>query len=137
MQKEHKQMRIFKFKKYSYYRNRREYLKYRLKWFHIIKSCIPIKCKVCGYDKVWHALHFHHKDSENKKFTISSMMRKKPNKNNIRLMKKELKKCICLCARCHMEIHKSDYDLIVDYDKVVNIVNSNVNRKVEIKNESS
>ena len=113
---------IFNFKLGSYYKNQKERLKLRLKWFNIIKCAMPIKCKICGYDKVWHAMHFHHRNPEEKKFTISSMMRKKINKINVALMKKELKKCDCLCARCHMEIHKSKYDLIVDYNKIANVI---------------
>lgn len=122
MREDNNEIKMFGFRKYPYYRNQREYLKYRLKWFEIIKLNISIKCDVCGYNKVWHALHFHHKNPEEKKFTISSMMRRKPNKNNIRLMKKELKKCVCLCVLHHMEIHASNLDLIRDHERVKRIV---------------
>ena len=137
MQKGHKEVKkkMFGFKKYPYYRNKREYLKHRVRWFEIIKLIIPIRCNECGYDKCWHALHFHHTNPENKKFTISSMMRKKPNKINIKLMKKELKKCVCLCATHHMEKHASEYDLIVNHELIKNIIknkgNNENNRQVK------
>jgi len=113
---------IFNFKPGSYYKNQKERLKLRLKWFNIVKDTISIKCKICGFDEVWHALHFHHREPEDKKFTISSMMRKKINKINVALMKKELKKCDCLCATHHMVEHRSKYDLIVDYNKIANVI---------------
>ena len=57
-------------------------------------------CGVCGYNKCTTALEFHHIDSENKDFAISSMT-----KLNWNIIVNELKKCICVCSNCHREIH--------------------------------
>ena len=60
------------------------------------------KCILCGYKKCQDALVFHHLDSEEKEFGLS---------NSTGLCrswekaKKELDKCILLCANCHIELH--------------------------------
>jgi len=58
-------------------------------------------CSVCGYDKNVTALDFHHVNSNDKDFTISSV-RKLLIDDSI---KKELDKCQVLCSNCHREIH--------------------------------
>lgn len=59
-------------------------------------------CSKCGYDKAKSALEFHHKDPTKKDFSISmrgyTMSWEK--------VKKELDKCIMVCANCHREIHE-------------------------------
>lgn len=57
------------------------------------------KCMICGYDKCVGALHFHHKNPEEKDFNISS---KSVSWDKIQ---KELDKCILVCANCHSELH--------------------------------
>lgn len=59
------------------------------------------KCEICGYDKCEDALDFHHLDPSNKLFNLSD-------KNvplDWHLIKRELDKCIVVCANCHREIH--------------------------------
>lgn len=55
---------------------------------------------MCGYDKYYGALDFHHKKPEEKEFSIGG---------NYSLawerLEKELDKCILVCCRCHREIH--------------------------------
>ena len=58
-------------------------------------------CCKCGYNKCFEALEFHHKDPTQKDFGISYKGHTK-SWNNI---KKELDKCILVCANCHREIH--------------------------------
>ncbi len=58
------------------------------------------KCQICGYDKYNGALEFHHTDPEQKDFNLSDFS--VYNLNNI---KKELDKCVVLCANCHREVH--------------------------------
>ena len=62
------------------------------------------KCEQCGYNKCEGALHFHHTDPNKKDFSISQI-----NLNqtifSIREIKKEVDKCILLCANCHAEKH--------------------------------
>lgn len=57
------------------------------------------KCQICGYNNCIEALDFHHLNSKEKEFTISSSHK------NIETLKKEADKCILVCCRCHREIH--------------------------------
>jgi hypothetical protein len=57
------------------------------------------KCKKCGYKKCVAALEFHHKNGT-KDFAIGEATTKSWDK-----IKKELDKCILLCANCHREEH--------------------------------
>lgn len=59
------------------------------------------KCEKCGYNKCIEALDFHHINSEEKDFSLSD----RDIKLDWELIKKELDKCILLCANCHREIH--------------------------------
>jgi 5-methylcytosine-specific restriction endonuclease McrA len=56
-------------------------------------------CSVCGYKKYIGALEFHHTDPKHKDIKIASLRR------TFEKMKKELDKCILLCANCHREEH--------------------------------
>lgn len=58
------------------------------------------KCCRCGYRKNLAAIHFHH--TRDKEFEIDS--RHLANCNKEKLLQ-EVKKCILLCANCHMEEH--------------------------------
>lgn len=58
------------------------------------------KCKICGYNKCLSALELHHLDPT----------QKDPNYHLFKVifnnrLKKELDKCILLCANCHKELH--------------------------------
>lgn len=69
---------------------------------NIKKKCVEYKggkCERCGYDKCIGALDFHHLDPSQKDFGIST------NIKSFDLIKKELDKCILLCANCHREEH--------------------------------
>lgn len=57
------------------------------------------KCEKCGYDKCIQALEFHHYDGD-KEFGIGSK-----GITSWEKIKKELQKCMLLCANCHREIH--------------------------------
>ena len=57
------------------------------------------KCFLCGYNKDIAALEFHHKDRSKKSKDYYAM------KNwSLEKKKKELDKCILLCANCHREV---------------------------------
>ena len=60
------------------------------------------KCAICGYNKCIKALEFHHINNDSKDFGISS---KGYTRSWIEI-KKELNKCILLCANCHREVHE-------------------------------
>lgn len=66
------------------------------------KGC---KCEICGYSKSIRALEFHHKDQNEKDFDISRAKLKVFDDS----IKKELDKCLLLCANCHREEHDRLY----------------------------
>lgn len=62
-------------------------------------------CSKCGYSKCLAALQFHHVEPSNKKFGITQALRASKTKYSKEEILKESKKCILLCANCHMELH--------------------------------
>jgi DNA invertase Pin-like site-specific DNA recombinase len=77
------------------------------------------ECEKCGYKKCIDALEFHHKDPNKKDFTISGKSW------SFERLKKEVDKCILVCANCHREIHfeikiipgSSEAEQTTKYDK--------------------
>lgn len=61
-------------------------------------------CSVCGYNKCAEALDFHHTGS-NKNFRIALSIGKNKSLEEI---KREMDKCIILCANCHREKHAKE-----------------------------
>jgi hypothetical protein len=59
------------------------------------------RCEICGYDKCAGAFDFHHKDPNEKDFAISH----NGHSRSWERVKKEIDKCMLLCANCHREIH--------------------------------
>ncbi|MFZ5392085.1 MAG: hypothetical protein ACOZAR_02715 [Patescibacteria group bacterium] len=59
------------------------------------------QCQVCSYSKCLHALEFHHIDSNDKEFGLSS----RGLTRSWLKIKIELDKCLLLCANCHRELH--------------------------------
>jgi len=64
------------------------------------------KCELCGYSKCKQALEFHHK-IKNKEFGISA----RGYTRSWEKVKKEISKCILVCANCHREIHADQTQL--------------------------
>ena len=60
-----------------------------------------LRCVDCG-QRHTATLHFHHRNSEDKVFNISDAANKGLSLNTI---KKEIEKCIVLCANCHFKRH--------------------------------
>ena len=58
-----------------------------------------LQCVVCGENESV-CLEFHHVDPTQKEFTIGSSMQR-----NWDSIKKEIEKCVCLCANCHKKVH--------------------------------
>ena len=58
------------------------------------------KCQLCGYDKYQGALELHHIDPKQKEFAISQ----KGHSRSWERVKKELDKCMLVCANCHREV---------------------------------
>jgi hypothetical protein len=57
-------------------------------------------CEKCGYNKSEQVLQFHHTNPNEKDFTISGKS------YSFERLKKEVDKCILVCANCHIEIHE-------------------------------
>lgn len=58
-------------------------------------------CERCGYSKYVGALEFHHTDPNQKDFNPSNGGVTR----SYEFMKKEVDKCMLVCANCHREIH--------------------------------
>lgn len=67
------------------------------------------RCMRCGYSKCSGALDFHHTDSKGKNFGIS----KGGITRSWERVKKEVDKCILICANCHREEH---WNSLIDSD---------------------
>jgi len=63
------------------------------------------KCEICQYSKNRACLHFHHKDPSEKEFNISN----KTDRRSIENLKREVDKCLLLCANCHSELHHPQF----------------------------
>jgi 5-methylcytosine-specific restriction endonuclease McrA len=62
-------------------------------------SLLGGKCVRCGYSKSLWALQFHHINPEDKES-------KNLSKLSFEKQIEEVKKCILLCANCHIELHE-------------------------------
>ena len=75
-----------------------DYQKKREGFNEIKKQC---SCAKCG-DTRDYVLDFHHKNPEEKSFTIG---RASNHNCSIEILEKEIAKCIPLCSNCHREFH--------------------------------
>lgn len=70
------------------------------------------KCVICGYDRCYTALEFHHKNEDeksDKSFGISQNgMLAKWDK-----LLGEVQKCVLLCSNCHREVHEELHSKLV------------------------
>ena len=70
------------------------------------------KCVNCGYKKCIGALEFHHLNPKEKDFSPSHAKLKGKTKGQLKdRIKKELDKCILVCANCHREEHEKLYTM--------------------------
>ena len=88
------------------YQQRKEYLikAVRRRREKVRKMAVEYKggyCQVCGYNRCLEALEFHHLDPSQKDFGISH----KGYARSWVKVRKEIEKCILLCANCHWEFH--------------------------------
>jgi hypothetical protein len=60
-------------------------------------------CRICNYRKCLSALEFHHIDSTQKDIAISRLI---SGNWSVASIKKEMRKCVVLCANCHREVHE-------------------------------
>lgn len=64
------------------------------------------KCERCGYSKNICALEFHHINPDEKEFQLDA---RRLSNTHIDKLKKEVDKCMLLCANCHREIHHPEF----------------------------
>ena len=57
------------------------------------------KCCICGYNKYFGSLEFHHKNPAEKDFSIAKK------RGDMERAREEANKCILVCSNCHKEIH--------------------------------
>ena len=57
------------------------------------------KCEKCGEDR-FYTLDFHHRDKQEKEFTIGQFKR-----GSFEVIQSEIDKCVVLCSNCHREFH--------------------------------
>lgn len=65
------------------------------------------ECTLCGYNKFYGALEFHHIDPNDKDENFVNMRHWRWER-----MKIELDKCVLLCSNCHREVHGNMSELI-------------------------
>mgnify|MGYP003941008969 CR=1 FL=1 len=63
------------------------------------------QCSICGYDKNFAALEFHHTNPVTKSFQLD--LRSLSNRRWEAILK-EAEKCQLLCSNCHAELHNPD-----------------------------
>jgi hypothetical protein len=95
--KKHTQERI------DYARERTVELSQKLK-----KYKRDLKCKNCNESHI-STLDFHHRDSKEKDFSISEMIRKGYSWERIL---KEIEKCDVLCSNCHRKLHYIENNIV-------------------------
>jgi hypothetical protein len=61
------------------------------------------QCQRCGYNKSLRALHFHHKDSSEKKLWSNGKARVSPEE-----VRAHPERFVVLCANCHAELHDEE-----------------------------
>jgi DNA-binding XRE family transcriptional regulator len=77
-------------------------MKYKKQWLEMLEDFGMLKCSKCGYDDCISALDYHHLDPKTKTFSVAHLFLRKPTSERVEKMTKET---ICLCCRCHREMH--------------------------------
>lgn len=70
-------------------------------WLYTLKT----PCIICGESEPC-CIDFHHINPDTKEFTISQHLGKGRD-----VLRKEISKCICVCANCHRKIHFDSINL--------------------------
>lgn len=78
-----------------------------------VKEIVGDACWICGYNKTWKNICFHHVHPEEKKFgmTTRELMLKWER------VFREMQKCIVVCYNCHGEIH----DNLIKQDDIIKL----------------
>ena len=88
------------------YADRREYMREAVKrrrkrLREMAREYSGNKCMICGYNRCPGALDFHHRDPKKKEFGLSDRCLTRSWEKT----KKEIEKCVLICANCHREVH--------------------------------
>lgn len=75
------------------------------------------KCFLCGYDRSWAVLQFHHREPGEKALGVSALLSRyylakdgDGKERSLALLDAEIKKCSLLCANCHPEATHPDWE---------------------------
>jgi hypothetical protein len=98
-----------------YKENKSYYINKNRKWKEKVLSFLKeykenICCEKCGENHP-STLDFHHLDTDEKEFEISRWRQKA---STIKKLKKEIEKCIVLCANCHRKLHWEEKQNLAD-----------------------
>lgn len=91
-------------------------------------------CSKCGYDTCLGCLDFHHVNTEDKQFKLSTMRSFIGGLTDD--VKNELDKCIVLCSNCHHDLHfdsdrfEENKDLIIRKSKNIKEISKKIDRSV-------
>lgn len=83
----------------QYRKTTRDYLRSFIRQYKTQKGC-----ETCG-ETHYACLELHHTDPEKKSFALSKFFK---TTSDLEIIKKELEKCIVLCANCHRKAHWID-----------------------------
>ncbi len=72
-----------------------------------IKAIVGNSCWICGYNRSWRNLAFHHVNPSEKVFSLTS---RELVGHNWSMVLQEIQKCILVCHNCHGEIHEGLID---------------------------
>lgn len=72
------------------------------------------RCIVCGYNKCYNSLDFHHLNGLEKKFSLSTSWQK-----SWKEIEEEIKKCVLLCRNCHAELHSGMFCILSEKTNAV------------------
>ncbi len=72
-------------------------------------------CRLCGFDGVPGAMHFHHLDPATKAFSLAA----RGTSRSIERARAEAAKCVLLCANCHAAVEAGERELRFGTDSVL------------------
>lgn len=93
--------------KACYNTKKREYSNgLKQQWIEFFNIHKGNRCALCGYNRDYTALHFHHVFPVEKEFQISQKINNLPlTFKNQKVVLNELNKTVILCSNCHTEVH--------------------------------
>jgi len=72
----------------------------------ILKEHKSVPCVACGETFPWQCMDFHHKNPNEKEFTVSSISGTREQ------LETEISKCYVLCCMCHRKLHANLLNII-------------------------